>query len=265
MSRQIVVHLGLHRTSSTYLQRSVFRNIDGVFYAGKAFRSLRLPDVMMTTREVILFSNESWLGKLKQNSVFHPDWDWLDHSLLAIRNAARTFASPRAMVVIRRHRDWINSLYGSYLMSGGTETFEGFYNRVMKRREFLLLPRLEALQQEFGGRVLLLDFSDLQRNPKVWEDSLSRYLGSEVRLPGSVKNEGITKAGANAVRWLNHYRRRLPLRRLRRDPTNFNKRIGTLIGGAGLDIGEMWKADIDAEYREDWEAARRYLLTVQVE
>jgi hypothetical protein len=264
MSRQIAVHLGLHRTGSTYLQRQVFRNIDGVFYAGKAFTRLRFPDVMMTERKVILFSNESWLGKLKLNSVFHPEWDWLDNSLLAIRNAARTFASPKAIVVIRQHSGWINSLYGSYLTCGGTESFEGFFNRIKKRKEFLLRPRLEAVVQEFGGRALFLDFADLKQNPKLWKDALSHYLGSEVKLPESAENEGITESGANTIRWLNRYRRLLPVRSLRSDPTNLNKQIGTLIGGPRLDIGEACRVEIDAEYREDWEAARRY-LTGQIE
>jgi hypothetical protein len=265
MSRQIVVHLGLHRTGSTYLQRRVFGSIDGLFFAGKSFNRLRFPDIMMTRRKVVLFSNESWLGKLKLNSVFHPDWDWLDNSLLAIRNAAHTFASPKAIVIIRRHSGWINSLYGSYLTCGGTESFEGFFNRVKKRREFLLLPRLEAVQQEFCGKALFLDFADLKQNPKRWEDALSLHLGGVVRLPGSVENEGITKAGAHTVRWLNQYHRLLPFRGLRSDPTNLNKRIGTLVGGPRLDIGETWRTDIDAEYREDWKAAKSFLLTAQVE
>ena len=39
--------------------------------------------------------------------------------------------------------------------------------------------------------------------------------------------------------------------------------IGTLVPGPPHDIGETWRAEIDVEYRDDWEAAKRLLSAVR--
>jgi hypothetical protein len=257
--RTVIVHLGLHRTGSSYLQRHVFPGLEGVFYAGKGFSKLRLPAIMMTADKVILFSNESWLGRLKLDSVYNPSWDWLEHSILAIRNTAATFGDPHGLIVLRKHSGWINSLYGMYLANGGCESFENFYGKVKKKHEFLLGPRCRAASHAFTGGTTFLNFADLTGPSLSWEKSLSRLLRTNVVLPPTKENPGITQAAAQIAYYIHSAPRFRFMRWLRVDPLWVSERVAPWCNSSPIDIGEEWRQKIDEDFADDWSEACSYI------
>jgi hypothetical protein len=227
-------------------------------FAGKDFSDFDRPEIMASDDRVILFSNESWLGKLRLNSVFSAKQDWLQNSLKAIRNAASLFNDPTAILVIRQHGEWINSLYAAYLANGGPMKFDSFYGKLKKPHEFLLSPRCEAVREAFQGRALFLDFAHLSLDKGNWATKLSTLFGSNVQLPDVVENRRITTRGAKAARAAYRLNRLVRLGPTIESP-RIGKRVSALVGGTPVDIGEDWKCKIDRDFADDWSTARSYL------
>lgn len=133
------IHIGYHKTASTYLQSKYFPSLDGIlqlndrdldawFYEHfintnphsydkdrflKSFCSLT-SNFMLNDTSIKFISDENLSG-----GIYHG----LD-SLTLMHRLYKTFGKTKILIVIRNQIDWLLSAYSNYVIHGGTKSFQ---------------------------------------------------------------------------------------------------------------------------------------------
>jgi hypothetical protein len=146
--KRIVLHVGLHKTATTFLQERVFPALPGVafvhplhypqssdgpierFMLEVFFRNAACID-LDRHREAI----HAWLAQVEQDTVLISSeaivgWPIENHSNLA-NNAEllqAMFPNARVILVVRRQDKWVESAYAQLLKAGFSTSFERYVN-----------------------------------------------------------------------------------------------------------------------------------------
>ena len=215
----LLVHLGLHRTGSSWLQQRVFDGREGrprqvVPDRAESARRIVLPReddfrpeevrrwIEARTGEVVaaggvpVLSNERFSG--------NPHSGWFD--------AERTFArlaevveEPRVLVVLRRQDDLVRSLYLQYVRIGGPASLAAYlqppepgdhrapgFDPAFLRYDLLL----DRLDRTFGReRVLALTYDLLHRDPQAFLDRIGAMLGTRIPAPADARRRVYASPG----------------------------------------------------------------------
>ncbi len=147
-SKRIVLHVGLHKTATTFLQERVFPHLPGVafvhplhyprpddgpierFMLELFFRNAACIDVERHRRAI-----DAWLAGVAQDCVLISSeaivgWPIENHMNLA-NNAAllhAMFPSAQVVLVVRRQDKWVESAYAQLLKAGFSTTLERYVN-----------------------------------------------------------------------------------------------------------------------------------------
>lgn len=167
-----VIHIGFHKTASTWLQQSVFPDVQGALYVsrhpvlGTLLADLLEAEVFLesTFREAVrevgqrlLVSNEALVG--------HPWSESLGPDVLSER-LARVLPGARIIVVTRERSALVRSLYAQYVYRGGSRRLEEFERDVL-HPEYLDVDRtLEAYRSRFDA-VLSVPYEELRADTRA--------------------------------------------------------------------------------------------------
>ena len=210
MSRQVVIHIGLHKTGTRFLQRMVFRQLDPTRFnvnpeallvpIQKATRAAeRAPDARAAVTawraqhddRTLVISEPHISGDMYSS---HQDYR---ENLALVREL---FPEARILFFVRKQSDWLQSAYRQHLVRGHAvpiEVFLNFYDGEFRPRlnrwvygsrnvEALTLRFLEiyrAYAEAYGeDRVFLFRQEDLSKRPDAVKQRLADVLGVQ-KLP----------------------------------------------------------------------------------
>lgn len=166
MKKRLIVHVGVPKAASTYLQTYVFppwvySDETLVGCAKKSFRDF-----------------ERKIGKLKE-----------------------LYSEAEILFITREIERWKQSMYSTYLMFDG----EASYNNFKKRYEGLSWePFIKKLRLLFP-KVYVLKYETLKKHPETFRKQLSSILGQEVSLPEIRVNTELTPLQKTFAKLLNRY------------------------------------------------------------
>jgi hypothetical protein len=148
MSKRIVLHVGLHKTGTTFLQERVFPALPGVrfvhplhvqrpddgpierFMFELFFRNAACIDVEAHRRAI-----DAWLAEVAEPTVLISSeaivgWPIENHSNLAVNAEylARMFPAAKIWLVVRRQDRWVESAYAQLLKAGFSTSIERYLN-----------------------------------------------------------------------------------------------------------------------------------------
>jgi hypothetical protein len=197
-SAQHLVHIGYHKTASTWLQFCVFPHLTGVRYGDPLFdhlvRNLATADDHMFFAEAfksvlsqieglpggpLLLSNEGISGTL---------WDTRDTGL---RNATRVHGlmpAARIVLVVRRQDEMLRSIHAQYVNEGGTRPLREFVEGGVEGCRFSLhhleYHRLAGRYVELFGqdRVWVVPYEHLRAQRDQFLEGLCEFLGAELTV-----------------------------------------------------------------------------------
>jgi hypothetical protein len=174
----LLIHVGFHKTGSTWLQSSLF---------GQESCGFMLPDGIprhqlvhdLVTADPLSFDADAIRGKYEEHIARsrqrgetlvlsherlsgYPSSGGRDRGIIAER-LARTFPEASILLVIRRQRDLIRSMYSQHITDGGVESIEHFLltpepqlcRRPSFAPELYEFDRLIAFYQRLFGRERL--------------------------------------------------------------------------------------------------------------
>lgn len=208
----VVLHIGLHKTGTRYLQRMVLGQLDAERFAVNPEAIHRPLRRVMRDRQngTALRQAQDAIAAWKQSDprtlvISEPHicgdmfsgYDDYGENLQLIR---RLFPEARILYVVRNQADWLHSAYRQHLARGRPvpiETFLNFFDgrfhsrparsvNGVRNMEALSLPFLDiyrAYADAYGAeRVYMLRQEDLKRDRERFQARLAECLGVE-RLP----------------------------------------------------------------------------------
>lgn len=214
-SRPVVIHIGYHKTATTWLQRAVFPKLEGVCagdWAGMLRRELVVVNPYefdaTATRDLVLSDVE--VGDVALISYErlsgHYAMGGLDSSMLAQR-LNESFPEAKVLMTIRRQPDMVLASYGQYVRGGGTESIRRFlrpprdgYRMPHFDLRYLEYHHLIAHYQPLFGveRVKVLAYEQLGQSAADFAQQVAEFVG--VPGPGNLDAAAINRSSSPLVR-----------------------------------------------------------------
>lgn len=205
---EVVLHIGLHKTATRYLQREVFRALDAQRYNvnpdplwSRLRDAVRFPD-RADMHDRLVAAVEAWRAESDGRTLIisepHISGDMYGQHHDHADNAAlmrSLFPQARILYFVRDHADWLQSAYRQQLGKGGSVPMHVFLNyydgefRPRPHRWVYGARTVEALNQRFltihdtyvrlfgEQAVYLFRHEDLRRQPVAVGRQLARVLG----------------------------------------------------------------------------------------
>ena len=202
-----VVHVGYHKTASSWLQDCVFPHLGGLRYADPILGSFA--EILSTDtefREDDLRSRIERLGDqrllLSHEGLSGSLWDGYGGGS---RNALRLHAvMPGAVVliIVRRQDEMLRSIYAQYVNEGGTRSLGDFVAGVDVEGSRFSLRHLEYDQlvsryvEMFGrDRVWVAPYEQLRAEPAEFLGELCDMVGAKLtgNIPSSWPNRSLSR------------------------------------------------------------------------
>ena len=174
---QIVIHIGLHKTGTTFLQKKVFPSLfkEDYFlckkYAERAFRHK-----LFHPEKINFFSEENW-----SNSIREPQKGWDVFCDFVDQLSCLNNAEVKIILVLRKHIDWLWSAYLHELKMNRKKSisFEE-YARSYGEKGLSWSERIDYLS-EF--KVMVIDYKDLLDNPALSIQRVASFAGVDSLCP----------------------------------------------------------------------------------
>lgn len=205
---RVILHIGLHKTGTRYLQREVFRQLDPTRFnvnpeavwrpLWQAVRQSDDPLARQAVREAVRLWRASGDRRSLIISEPHISGDMYGNHYDFAENAAlmrELFPEARILYFVRNQADWLQSAYRQQLVKGASVPLHVFLNHyggtfVPRPDRWVHGARtVEALNQQFlaiyrvyaeifgEDRVDLLRQEDLRKHPDAVKARIARILG----------------------------------------------------------------------------------------
>lgn len=264
---KLTLHIGLHKTGTTFLQRQYFPYFEDTHYFNK---NLAFQNLAYKRNRNFFISNETLSGR-----PWNEEWkrgiknsfSWLESFEMATDNMQQLFPDAHIVVVFRKQGDLLISLYKQYIQEGGELNFQNFYNEngVLKEKDLALKPRLDILNEKFS-RVSVLSFEEFKSEGVEYFDKFFNSIGYSRRDFGNVKRENSSISGRKIelLRGVNKHYRKAPKRL--KDVLAFakltprkilQKRLNTWNPKDPEEFNEI-KLQVNSQLQHDWEKVKEY-------
>lgn len=223
-----ILHIGYHKTGSSWLQKQLFPNARGVSLVPRieVRRHILVPGpatfdpetaraALLEGREgQLVLSEEELSGNLHTGGLHGAFSKELAHRLYGC------FPEGRVVIFIRNQRTMISSAYKQYVKGGGTRRIERFlrpskapHKNPSFELDFLAYDRLVACYESLFGRqnVSVYLYEDFSADPRRFAERFAADLGLDLDLDtistGAV-NAGYKSGTLAVLRFLNLFHNR---------------------------------------------------------
>jgi len=170
----LYIHIGLHKTGTTFLQQEVFPKLKNVNYISKYNRqgSLHLITTKFSKDKINLFSEEHLT---RQN--------YLDDGQASMSEIAKRihklFPEAKIILTLRNKDDWLKSLYNQYARTRGLKSFEEWYNDVFDKED-LNFEKFVKLLNDLFDDVLVLEYELLKKDSDLFVKKICNFMNVDV-------------------------------------------------------------------------------------
>lgn len=256
----LYLHVGLHKTGTTYLQSVVFRRWRGIHY----LQNLTVENFLrIDSGETVLASREGFSGPALGHQA---------EKLAFLKRLSHMFPDARVLISFRPHASYVNALYSQYLRYGGTLTLPEFFDietdrGVLTKADVQFRPYIEAIGEYWGQRPFVFLLSEIINAPDRLAADLGTLVGTDAP-PFDAATQGSRNASLGAVQAttlrrlnavcgvrLHRDSRTRPYRILRRlslDPPRLCQRWSAIAKGRPM-MDSAVAERIDQYFKADWD------------
>lgn len=213
-----LIHIGYHKTASSWLQRRVFPNAPSLHYAagphepGSPLRNLFFetnsfdydPDKARKFLEPRIKDPGDRVPVISHERFSGGPYSGGHDSKLTAHRLHEIFPDARILLVIREQSDMLLSMYKQYIQAGGGASFSQFITPrtgagsiASFRLDYLEYHRLIGCYQRLFGAddVLVLPYEILRRDPADFLSRIGAFLDADLGPPDS----GLQKPSLSAA------------------------------------------------------------------
>ena len=206
----VVLHVGLHKTGSTWLQREVFPYLEGIGYVSHHATRRYLAAIVagdppppappQPDATDLVWSYEGMAGPL---------WDPIEPELAAERLATH-FPGARILLFTRDPDEWRTSVYAQYVHEGGFLAPEDFWRTVPVATTGTDTPRVVAAFEQRFPAVHVFAYEALQESPVDMATAVAAACGTTLSQPvaTTVHNRALARPTQWILRTTNRWFRR---------------------------------------------------------
>ena len=199
---EVILHLGIHKTASTFLQKEVFPHIKNSLFLNRE-KSKPFKDYILYTDD-FLFSADTAIGLFKQLIEDHaesdsssqviisdeeyygnPFWGSIDRKRNIDRLLQTFDKNIKVLLVLRNQVGLFSSLYNQYVKTGGTATLHQFYTYkkyplIVSEDYFMFDRYIKYISSRVSPAALnVCLYEDFLANREVFIRAIFRFLGRE--------------------------------------------------------------------------------------
>jgi hypothetical protein len=262
----ILIHIGLHKTASSYLQFYYFPTIECINYF---HGEIALTDFIRSSKaehKTALLSNESFSG-LAWNAQWKKgianDFHFIDSFDKCLDNLHRLFPEAGLLIFFRKHGDFLISMYKQYIQEGGILQFNQFYasTGVIRKEDLDYKHRIQKASDLFS-KVYVLSYEDFKKYGTAF---LDKFFTEELHLQRNDTpmddrnpNKSISGFKIDLLRKINKVYFKLPsgltnfLRITRLTPRDILQNKLSFWSPKDADFYKKMKDEANAEMQADW-------------
>lgn len=194
---RFILHIGLHKTGTTFFQNTIFPNISNIVYLGKTKNKkfIYSNDINKHQKKTFLYSNESLSGSLKDS--YKPETLSWGQSHLFYFGLLNELNPAGIILSLRSPKQWVWSIYAHYLEYGyGALDFKSFMglegvSPVISIDDLRCFNKLSYLNNNYPNKVFPFILEEAI-NPQT-NESFLQSLASFLNINRNDINEGLFK------------------------------------------------------------------------
>lgn len=176
VNKDVIVHVGIQKTGTSFLQKNVFPYMD-VNYQSRYDIGWGYPvKVTLDDEKPTLISNESFYGNL-----FLPRK--IEKGTTILRRIKRLFPNAKIIVCFRNKDKWLKSVYNQFRKDMNrislAEDFGDWYKNYFDK-EALKFIEYHELAEDLFDNVLVLQYEDLLENPDGFVKAICDFIGVDM-------------------------------------------------------------------------------------
>ena len=189
----ILLHVGLHKTGTTFLQRNVFPYIkDSVVYYDN------IPVRDCDKDKLVIVSDERFTCSLR------PYHDIANARLGWVRRLKKSYPDAKILIILRDKKRFVKSLYSQYVKSGGIYEY-GRWRKTVFDEDSLDYNTLINMYKKNFNSVLFLPFEYLKQDEYQFIKTICDYVDRPVpTYKHQVVNRHLGHYSIKMVRILNN-------------------------------------------------------------
>jgi hypothetical protein len=189
--QKIIIHLGLHKTGTTFLQKCVFSKLKNV----EVQHLMGICQVKFSSdKKILLISSEGLLSSMPH----YPDNSTVEDSIEALY---RIYPNAKIILGVRNWMHWSHSCWNQYIRDGGTISFVNYlvkYGNSMKTCDYI-----KPIENRWKN-VFVYDQKELKMHPFEVIERMCNFIG--VPMPVfeiSTVNKSFSKCKIEILRFIN--------------------------------------------------------------
>tara|TARA_B100000965_G_scaffold386741_1_gene389291 strand:+ start:4176 stop:4982 length:807 start_codon:yes stop_codon:yes gene_type:complete len=192
------LHVGLPRTGTTFLQNSIFNNINDINFTLKP----DLNNFKIKNNQINLISDEGLLGNV-----------WGNNRFISVEKIYKEYPEAKIIIGFRKHHKWVQSMYSLYLKRGGSLKVNEFLdlefnNGVLDKKQLDFSSLLKEIKNKFKYKPFVYFLEEIESKDNRLVSDLSNYLGIDIdskKFNYTVKNKGLNSMQKELCRRINSF------------------------------------------------------------
>lgn len=166
----LIIHIGLHKTGTTYLQYEYFNSLKDVIYMHGNQFFVPWKEQVSKEKKMMLLSYEGFSG-----IAWNKESSWIESFEVNIAALKQFFPQAIILITFRKHGDLLLSMYKQYINEGNSCDLNEFYGEtgVIKSDDLSFKTRINLLEEYFE-RVYFLNYESFKAEGTNYYDNLFR-------------------------------------------------------------------------------------------
>lgn len=185
MGVRLFLHIGLHKTGTTFLQKNVFSSWSGIHYVGKPYSDQFFEPVLRDEGiSAVLMSNEQFSSPPIYPVLLDPalrERPWFEQRKVTLLRLKDIFPEAKVLLGLREPADFCESVYSQYIFRGGSASLSEFWrphdNSGCLCLEDVRFDSLIEFVEKLWPGSFYFDHSDLRSKPAELLSSMGWFMG----------------------------------------------------------------------------------------